>query len=470
MKRFLGTMTAYLLAAVMLAGCGGKGRDSEPEEETDISIEEDIKGGDLEEPAELPEPEEPPVTVLSDLEAEITWWTYPIFVQEEGAAEGAYEQELIARFQQYYPNIRVNVEILDYENGPARVEEAIGAGAMPDVLFDEPGRILDYGEKGVLLNLEALFTEERQADLVSRELLSACRYQDSYVMYPFSMMNYVMAFNKEMLETCGAMELINREGDRTWDTETFGQVLERLNNSGFKGGMLYCSGVAGDYATRSFLTNLYDTPLMNEDMSAYTFQGEGAVNALQKAKEWVDGGLMLNGSGVTGAEAVRQFVEGEVSYTLLWSLPQAISNQAALEEQGIQVVEMPYPSQDGIPVLEYIINGFCVFRNNDETRAEAAQYLIDFICNGEEAGAHVARTGMLPVRESLEDVYQGNEQALFYEALTPYSGSYYQKVHGFEEMRVYWYQMVSEVLNGEYGAQAAAGSFVEYANETRKSQ
>ena len=71
---------------------------------------------------------------------------------------------------------------------------------------------------------------------------------------------------------------------------------------------------------------------------------------------------------------------------------------------------------------------------------------------------------------SLGDVYQGNEQALFYEALTPYSGPYYQKVQGFEAMRVYWYQMISEVLNGEYGAKAASNSFVEYANETRKAQ
>lgn len=465
MRKFWRVVAACLVLTMAPTGCQKK---EEPKKEPDLQLEEELDK-EQEEPEQPPESEEQPVTVLSELEAEITWWTYPIFVQEEGAAE-TYEQEIIARFQQYYPNIRVNVDVLDYENGPARVKEAIEAGAMPDILFDEPGRIQDYARKGVLRNLEPLFTPERQEDLVSPEILSACRYEDSYVMYPLSMMNYVMAFNKEMLETCGAMELLNREGARTWDTDTFGQVLEKLNNSGFKAGMLFCSGVAGDYATRSFLTNLYDAPLMNADMSAYAFQGEGAAAALQKAKDWVDAGWMINGSGVTGAESVQQFVEGESSYTLLWSLPQAISNQAALEERGIEVVEMPYPSQDGTPVLEYIMNGFCIFQNNDEVRAEAAQYFLEFICNGEEAASHVAHTGAFPVSRSLGDVYQGNEQALFYEALTPYSGPYYQKVQGFEAMRVYWYQMISEVLNGEYGAKAASNSFVEYANETRKAQ
>ncbi|MCI8415941.1 MAG: carbohydrate ABC transporter substrate-binding protein [Lachnospiraceae bacterium] len=462
MVKFGKKVAVWLLLGALLTGCGEKEKVQDSPEEPDIEIEQDSPG------EVSPEEEIPQVSVLSDLEAEITWWVYPIFVQGEGGAAGDYEQELIAQFQQYYPNIRVNLEMLDYENGPARLEEAVGSGTTPDVLFDQPGRIQGYAQKGVLADLSALFTEERKADLVNQEILSACSYGDAYVMYPLSMMNYVMAFNKQMLETCGALELLNREGARTWNTDTFAQVLERLNSSGFKAGSLYCSGVAGDYATRSFLTNLYDVPLMNGDLSGYAFQGEGAVNTMQKVKEWTDLGWLLNGSGTTGAGSVEEFVSGQASYTLLWGLPQAISNAQALEEQGIQVVEMPYPSQDGVPVLEYIMNGFCVFDHQDEARLQASQYFIDFICNGEDAAGHVVRTGAFPVRASLGDVYQGNEQAVFYEALTPYSGVYYQKVQGFEAMRVYWYQMISEVLNGEYGAEAALESFTEYANDTLK--
>ena len=48
----------------------------------------------------------------------------------------------------------------------------------------------------------------------------------------------------------------------------------------------------------------------------------------------------------------------------------------------------------------------------------------------------------------------------------PYSGPYYQNVNGFEEMRVYWYQMETEILDGEYSVKEAANSFVEYANKT----
>ena len=80
---------------------------------------------------------------------------------------------------------------------------------------------------------------------------------------------------------------------------------------------------------------------MNEDMSAYTMDSEANRQAMTKSKEWMSKGWILNGSGASGADAVASFVEGENSYCLLWSLPQAISNAEKLAENGVEVVVMP---------------------------------------------------------------------------------------------------------------------------------
>lgn len=287
------------------------------------------------------------------------------------------------------------------------------------------------------------------------------------MMYPLSGSNYVMAFNRSMIEASGAIELMNREGACTWTTEAFEQVLERLNASGFNSGILYCSGIAGDYATRSFVTNLYDGSLMNEEKTAYDLDSDANRQALSKIKEWMEKGWLLNGSAFSGADAVSSFVSGENSYCLLWSLPQALSNREALAENGVEVVVMPYPSADGTPELEYMLNGFCSFKKEDEQKEEAARYLIDFLCNDESvARENVIRSGAFPVRASMGSVYEGNEEAGLYEALMSYCGEYYNKVNGFEEMRVYWYQMEAEILNEEYSVDASTESFVEYANQT----
>lgn len=442
--------------AVLLGGCGG---DAQSDENEDVKIEV----------TEVQPQEEEASEVVSDLEATISWWTYPIFVQDEGQEDGAYEQALIQEFNKKYPNIMVELKVLDYLNGPDEIQALLESegGELPNVLLDEPGRISSYAKAGVLEDISDMFTDEVTSDIVSEGILSACTNGDSYVMYPLSGSNYVMAFNRYMIEGSGAIELMNREGACTWTTESFEQVLERLNASGFNSGMLYCSGIAGDYATRSFITNLYDGSLMNEEMTAYTMDSEENRQALTRIKEWMEKGWILNGSGSSGADAVASFVSGENSYCLLWSLPQAISNAEALAENGVEVVVMPYPSADGVPSLEYMLNGFCIFENGDADKLQASRYLVDFLCNDENvAKENVVRSGAFPVRTSMGDVYEGNEEAKLYEALMPYSGTYYNKVDGFEEMRVYWYQMEAEILNEEYSVEDATDSFVEYANKT----
>ncbi len=452
-------LTALALCGTLVVSMGACGRKKPEQDEIEIEPVEDTEEM---EPAEETE-------IVSDLEAAISWWTYPVFVQEEGQEDGTYEQTLIQEFNKKYPNIRVNLRVLDYTQGPDEIQGLIdGEGLeLPDVLLDEPGRINSYAQQGVLASLDSMFTEEMTSDVVSEGILSACRNSGAYVMYPFSASNYVMAFNRYMIEGSGAIEVMNREGACTWTTEDFEQVMERLDNSGFNGGILYCSGIAGDYASRSFVTNLYDGSLMNEDKSAYTVNSEANQQALAKIKEWVDKGWVLNGSGSSGADAVSAFVNGENSFCMLWSLPQALANAEALAENEVEVVVMPYPSADGVPQLEYMLNGFCMFQTEDEKREEAARYLIDFLCNDESVAVeNVIRSGGFPVRTSMGDVYGGNEEALLYEALLPYSGTYYNKVEGFEEMRVYWYQMLAEILNGEYSVQDSTESFVEYANKT----
>ncbi len=455
-KRFTAlAMTGILLAAA--AGCQSR-KDTES---ADIDIEDVV-----EEPEETTEET---VEVVSDLEAKISWWTYPVFVEDEEQGDGSYEQSLIQKFNEKYPNITVEIKYLDYTDGPTQLEEQIKAegGELPNVLLDEPGRISSYAKEGLLSDLGDLFTEDVTADIVSQGILSACRSGDTYVMYPLSGSNYVMAFNRSMLEESGAMELLNLEGERTWTTDEFEQVITKLHDAGFNAGMLYCSGIAGDYATRSFITNLYDSSLMNEDMTAYTLNDEAGQKALTKIKSWMDSGLILNGTDSTGADAVSSFVAGNNSYCLLWSLPQAISNAQTLQENSVDVVVMPYPSEDGTPVLEYMLNGFCIFKTEDEQKEQASRYLIDFLCNDESvAQENVVRSGAFPVRSSMGDVYSGNEDASLYEAWMAYSGPYYQKVNGFEEMRVYWYQMENEILDGESSVKDAVNSFLEYANKT----
>ena len=131
------------------------------------------------------------------------------------------------------------------------------------------------------------------------------------------------------------------------------------------------------------------------------------------------------------------------------------------------MIALPFPSEDGVPALEYLVNGFCVFDNGDDAKAEASKKFIDFICNDEEWGPKdVVKTSVFPVRQSMGNLYPGNEEMGFYASLTKYYSPYYNTIPGFAEMRTYWFPMLQAVLNGDSEPQAALDDFVAKANQS----
>jgi len=90
---------------------------------------------------------------------EITLWTYPI----GSWTDDAVVQEMIGNFNAVYPNIKVNVQFLDYQSGDDQVTTAIEARTTPDIIFEGPERLVaNWGIKGKMLALNDLF-EEKQA-------------------------------------------------------------------------------------------------------------------------------------------------------------------------------------------------------------------------------------------------------------------------------------------------------------------
>lgn len=453
MKKILSLGLATALAASALAGCGG----SKAPETTAAAT---TKAAETAETAKAE---------ATSGDTTITWWAFPTFAQDADKPAGTYEQEIINAFEAKNPDIKVKLETIDFTSGPEKITAAIQTGTICDVLFDAPGRIISYAKSGKLVKLDDMFTDDFVKDVNNDALLNACKADGSYYMYPLSTAAFFMAVNKGYLEDAGAMDCINLEGDRTWTTDQFEQMMEKLNAKGYNGGTVFCSGQGGDQGTRAFVANLYDSSITNDDITEYTINDEGGVKAMTKIKEWVDKGYMLNGSSYNGGEDVDQFAAGNTAFTTLWSPGLASQRTETLKENGIEAIALPFPSEDGTPALEYLVNGFCVFDNGDAARAEASRKFIDFLCNDSEWGPkNVVKTNVFPVRSSMGDLYNGDADMKFYSSLTKYYSPYYNTIDGFAEMRTYWFPMLQAVLNGDAEPKAALDDFVKNANEAIK--
>ncbi|HFI0600699.1 TPA: ABC transporter substrate-binding protein [Streptococcus suis] len=396
---------------------------------------------------------------------EITWWAFPVFTQEKTEdGVGTYEQKIIAAFEEANPDIDVKLETIDFTSGPEKITTAIEAGTAPDVLFDAPGRIITYGKNGKLADLNDLFTDDFVKDVNNDNIIQASKAGDTAYMYPISSAPFYMAFNKAMLKDAGVLDLV-KDG---WTTDDFEKVIKALKDKGYNPGSLFSNGQGGDQGTRAFLANLYSGSITDPEVTKYTTDSEQMIKALDKAAGWIKDGYMMNGSQYAGGDDIQNFANGQTSYTILWAPSQNGIQQQLLEASGVEVLEVLFPSEDGKPDLEYLVNGFAVFNNGDEARVAASKKFLQFIADDAEWGPkNVVRTGAFPVRTSFGALYDDERMAMIDE-WTQYYSPYYNTIDGFAEMRTLWFPMLQAVSNGEQDAETALKDFTEKANATIK--
>lgn len=437
-------LTTLLLAATvtmsLMVGCGGAGN-----EEKVVSEDEKNK------------------------EVEITWWNFPNFEVVDGQV-GKYEEELIKAFEEKNPNIKVNVEMISFNNGSEKLNAAIASKSAPDVLYDAPGRIIDYARQGVLAPVDDMI-KELNGD-VSDSILAGTKLDDTYYMYPFNTTNFMMAANKTMFEEAGILDLLPLDKeDRLWTIEEFEAALKGIKEA--KPEVIpmafFSKSTAGDQGTRAFVSNIYGGSVMNKDQSAYTFDQEPTVKAMEWVKNSIATGLIGAGSeALASSDSIDLFLQQNSAFTILYSTGLLKSNQDKKVGEFEEVLlPIPSPGKDQL-ALEALIGGLCIFDNGDQDKIDASKTFIDFLANDPDyQKKNLVATGTFSVRDSVKNLYD-NEEMKFAEGMGKYTAQYYNTVNGFAEMRTHWFPALQEITLGQTEAKDALKNFNDKANETLK--
>ena len=161
------------------------------------------------------------------------------------------------------------------------------------------------------------------------------------------------------------------------------------------------------------------------------------------------------------------FRNGTLQMAFCWNIAQQLNsdnNDAGLTNSGDEIFPMAFPTESGDPKLCGGIWGFGIFDNGDEAKIEAAKTFIDFIAaDPDQVGASVLASTYFPVRESVGDIYAGNDIMSEYTKFMGFLGDYYQITPGWATARTEWWNMLQRVGTGEPVEQAVA-TFVENAN------
>lgn len=394
----------------------------------------------------------------------ITWWEFPNF-----GDDGAFERSLIAAFEAKNPGIKVNLEMISYQDGPAKITTAIASNTAPDFTYDAPGRIIAWGNDGILAPLDDVIGAEKAN--IPASLAAVSKGADGkYYMYPVHTGGFMMAFNKEMLEDLGLIDMLPyKTQDRTWTVKQYEDLLNALKAklpAGKVPAVFYAKSQGGDQGTRAFMMNLYgNAPLMNENLTKYVFNSPNAVKNVEWLQKAVKEGWIMNGSALQAGDAIDMYCASNAASTILYSLQLEKINASKIDYKGKKFTSifMPFPNDSGKPVLEFILGGTCVFNNGDNAKIMAAKKLAAFIATDPEwAPKVIAASGLFPVSNKIKVELKNDEQKWNANAVK-FFGAFYNHLSSFPEMRTYWFPAMQAVLNGQ-NAQKTLDTFVKQSN------
>jgi multiple sugar transport system substrate-binding protein len=403
-----------------------------------------------------------------DKPVEITWWNYPNY---STAGTGEYEKQIIANFNKKYPNIKVNLEMIDFTSGPQKLSTAIASNSAPDLVYDFPGRIIDYARNGVMAPLDNMFTDEFKKD-VPAAILDASKLDGKYYMYPINTAPNMMVFNKTMLDKAGLTSMLPlSKPDRLWTNDEYYALLKAIKEKvpGLAApSAVYAKSSAGDQGTRPYIANMGGGEIISKDLSKYNLNSVGNAAALQWIVDSTKTGLTLKGGeALTSADMIDMFLAEKTAVSILYN--QVLKGTSQVKKASpFEEVYVPYPTPtlNQKPFLEAFVGGIGVFDNKDKAKVEAAKKLADFIANDKDTfKKNLISTGGFSVRTSVSGLYD-NAEAKYAESMVKYLGTYYNQVPGFAEMRTHYFPMLQQVLLGQTTPQKGLDDFVTKANAT----
>ena len=406
------------------------------------------------------------------ISAEIEFWTFPNFTSESGI-EGDFEKGLIAAFEKEYPSIKVNFTLLSYTDGQEKIEKAITEGKTPDIIYDAPGRIIGWAEKGLLEPLDDVLATEKPYITTVLLAVSAGKDRRTY-MYPMHEGAFSMAFNKEMLEDLGLIDLLPyKRRDRQWTVAEYEKLLIALKDklpTGTVPGVFYYKNMGGDQGTRAFLVNLYgNANLLNGDYSRYIYNSPQAIRNIDWTVRAMQQGLLLDGAELTSNDAISMFVSSKAAHTILYSPQLNKMNDGKRQYKGknFTPIYMPFPNDSGVPLLEFLAGGACVFKNGTPDNVKAAKKFLHFAATDEVwAPKLIAATGGFPASSKIQ-IESEDAEILYNSVLQRFFGQYYNNITGFARMRSYWNTLLKDTAAGE-DIQTALNNFVRNADSTLK--
>lgn len=366
MRRVLPAIAGTAALALVLAACGSDGDEGTTEE--------------------TPESVDP-----ASLTAELTWWD-----TSDPDNEGPAFQDLIAQFNETYPNVTINYQSVPFAEAQNKFKTAAASqSGAPDILRAEVAWVPEFASLGYLYALDG--TELLEGNFLETPMSSNV-YDGKTYGVPQVTDTLGLMYNKQLFEKAGI-----EAAPTTWE-EVADAAKALKQKAGVDG--IYIN--SGGYFLLPFMYG-EGGDLVDVEAQAITVNSDENVTGITTAQDLVKSGAAVKpDANDSYGTMMTLFKEGKVGMIVNgpWEVAniETDPNFGGLENLGIA----PVPAGSvaaGAPVGGH---NYVIYSGMDEAKADAAIAFVKFMSSPESEAFVANELGLLPGNADSYDLIADN--------------------------------------------------------------
>lgn len=297
-------------------------------------------------------------TLTGSAKVNLLFWAYPYFSSPDKEL-GWLESRVISEFQEIYPNVNIELEMLPSSGAHKKIEMAIVTGTQPDILCHGGVKLMGYASAGVLSDFEDTMDAEEKADHYP-DILETIKWEGKVYVYLLSAEGAPgMEVNRFVAEKAGAMDLLPLDNeDRTWASlEDFKKFCLKIAEANIPETYALALHFTDSNCQHSYIKWMHQafgaTPFVIEDGEyRCVLNSPEAVEGL----EWYVDLYNTPGVGMPGPESIdidyytNYWYTGKLAFTMaggsIGSLAGVRKDPVVLEK--LDMILMAVPTKEGI--------------------------------------------------------------------------------------------------------------------------
>lgn len=356
-----------------------------------------------------------------------------------------YWKDLVSEFRKENPDIKVDLEIIGWDQLLRQVNTKVTTGQAPNLL--NLNSYASYAADDLLLPSEDVISSELK-DNFYPNFYDASKVEDTAYGIPFIASIRNLYYNQEIFDKVGI-----KEPPKTWDEllQTAQAIQEEVGITGFGVPMTEFEGQA--YFSYFIWGNGGDWQRDGQ----WVFNSPENVEGLQFLVDLINKHKVTNPdpTSINRDELQKVFGAGEIGMMITANFFPTILKE---EAPDLDWALGPIPVNEGVSEFSLGVEDFLMVFNNTEN-PEAVGKFLDFFFqgkNGENYEKFLNQEGMLPVLEPVGETMSGKDEltAQFIEQI-PKAKFYPLSEPKFDVIRVDVVKACQKAITGEMSSKAA---------------